>query len=282
MEATIDDSTCFIITPPTPQIIMQEDVGVVFQNQPGTFWYESETASEPITISESYEMSFELFPQTVWVANSNGEWNAVGGEAEPDFNNGQYHDNNGYWLEFDVFEPAVFESVDVYAQESGLQSIQILDTDGNLFVEVFQEVLEGWNEFVIDIELPAGEGYGIRAGNSSPFLWRDAPNADLDFPYGIGSLASIVSTTITSNNQYNYYYFFYNWRMHSADPCISERVAFNVILDPTDHIGTIDENLNRTLVKIVDQLGREVDEVLGQMVFYIYDDGSAKKVFVVD
>ena len=34
--------------------------------------------------------------------------------------------------------------------------------------------------------------------------------------------------------------------------------------------------------KIIDQLGREVNEVLGQMVFYIYDDGSAKKVFVVD
>ncbi len=280
MEATIDDSTCFVVAPPLPQIIVQEDEGVVFQNGPGTFWYESEFSLDPITTSDSLEMPYDLFPQTVWVANSNGEWNALGGETEPDFNNGQYHDNNGYWLEFDVFEPVIFESVEVYAQQAGMQAIQILDTDGNLFAEVLQDLDEGWNEFILSVELPAGEGYGLNAGNESPFLWRDAPDADLNYPYEIGSLASIVSTTITSNNQFNYYYFFYNWRMHSADPCISERVEFNVVLDPTDNIGNIDENRNRTLVKIVDQLGREVNEVLGQIVFYIYDDGSAKKVFV--
>jgi len=281
-EATIDDSSCFIISPPTPQIIMQEDVGVVFQNGPGTVWYESETASDPITISDSLEMAFELFPQTVWVANSNGEWDAVGGEEEPDFNNGQYHENNGYWLEFDVFESVVFESVEVYSEQANMHSILILDTDGTVFSEVFQELDEGWNEFILNEELPAGEGYGLRAGNEVPFLWRDAPNADLNYPYEIGSLASIISTSGSNNSQFSYYYYFYNWRMHSADPCISERVEFNVTFDPSNGLESIDPNVNRKLLKIVDYLGREVNEVIGQMVFYIYDDGSAKKVFVVD
>ena len=282
LDATIDDSTCFIIAPPLPQTIMQEDVGVVFQNEPGTFWYESETASDPISISESFEMSFELFPQNIWAANSNGEWDVVGGKEEPDFNNGQYHDNNAYWLEFDVFESVVFESVEVYSEQSALHSILILDTDGSLLSEVFQELDEGWNEFILDVELPAGEGYGLSAGNNEPYLWRDAPGADIDYPYEIGSLASIVSTTVTSNNQYNYYYFFYNWRMHSADPCISERVEFNVVIDPSSNLEVGDPEINKSLVKIVDQLGREVNEVIGQIVFYIYDDGSAEKVFVVE
>ena len=282
LDATIDDSTCFIIAPPLPQTIMQEDVGVVFQNEPGTFWYESETASDPISISESFEMSFELFPQNIWAANSDGEWDVVGGKEEPDFNNGQYHDNNAYWLEFDVFESVVFESVEVYSEQSALHSILILDTDGSLLSEVFQELDEGWNEFILDVELPAGEGYGLSAGNNEPYLWRDAPGADINYPYEIGSLASIVSTTVTSNNQYNYYYFFYNWRMHSADPCISERVEFNVVIDPSSNVEVGDPEINKSLVKIVDQLGREVNEVIGQIVFYIYDDGSAEKVFVVE
>ena len=281
-DATIDDSTCFIIAPPLPQTIMQEDVGVEFQNEPGTFWYESETASDPISISESFEMSFELFPQNIWAANSDGEWDVVGGKEEPDFNNGQYHDNNAYWLEFDVFESVVFESVEVYSEQSALHSILILDTDGSLLSEVFQELDEGWNEFILDVELPAGEGYGLSAGNNEPYLWRDAPGADINYPYEIGSLASIVSTTVTSNNQYNYYYFFYNWRMHSADPCISERVEFNVVIDPSSNVEVGDPEINKSLVKIVDQLGREVNEVIGQIVFYIYDDGSAEKVFVVE
>ena len=282
LDATIDDSTCFIIAPPLPQTIMQEDVGVVFQNEPGTFWYESETASDPISISESFEMSFELFPQNIWAANSDGEWDVVGGKEEPDFNNGQYHDNNAYWLEFDVFESVVFESVEVYSEQSALHSILILDTDGSLLSEVFQELDEGWNEFILDVELPAGEGYGLSAGNNEPYLWRDAPGADINYPYEIGSLASIVSTTVTSNNQYNYYYFFYNWRMHSADPCISERVEFNVVIDSSSNVEVGDPEINKSLVKIVDQLGREVNEVIGQIVFYIYDDGSAEKVFVVE
>ncbi len=282
LDATIDDSTCFIIAPPLPQTIMQEDVGVEFQNEPGTFWYESETASDPISISESFEMSFELFPQNIWAANSDGEWDVVGGKEEPDFNNGQYHDNNAYWLEFDVFESVVFESVEVYSEQSALHSILILDTDGSLLSEVFQELDEGWNEFILDVELPAGEGYGLSAGNNEPYLWRDAPGADINYPYEIGSLASIVSTTVTSNNQYNYYYFFYNWRMHSADPCISERVEFNVVIDPSSNVEVGDPEINKSLVKIVDQLGREVNEVIGQIVFYIYDDGSAEKVFVVE
>ena len=282
LDATIDDSTCFIISPPMPQTIMQEEVGVVFQNGPGSFWYESENASDPISNSDSLEMAFELFSQTVWVANSNGEWNAVGGEEEPDFNNGQYHDNNAYWLKFDVFEPVVFESVDVYSEQANMHSILIIDTDGTVFSEVFQELDEGWNEFILNLELPSGEGYGLRAGNNVPLLWRDAPNADLNYPYEIGSLASIVSTSGSNNSQYSYYYYFYNWRMHSADPCISERVAFNVTFDPSNLIENVDQEVNRTLVKIVDYLGREVNEVLGQIVFYIYDDGSAKKVFVVD
>ncbi|MDA0981317.1 MAG: choice-of-anchor B family protein [Bacteroidetes bacterium] len=282
LDATIDDSTCFIISPPMPQTIIQEEVGVVFQNGPGSFWYESETASDPISNSDSLEMDFELFSQTVWVANSNGEWNAVGGEEEPDFNNGQYHDNNAYWLKFDVFEPVVFESVDVYSEQANMHSILIIDTDGTVFSEVFQELDEGWNEFILNVELPSGEGYGLRAGNNVPLLWRDAPNADLNYPYEIGSLASIVSTSGSNNSQYSYYYYFYNWRMHSADPCISERVEFNVTFDPSYNIENVDQEVNRTLVKIVDYLGREVNEVLGQIVFYIYDDGSAKKVFVVD
>ena len=70
--------------------------------------------------------------------------------------------------------------------------------------------------------------------------------------------------------------------MRSANPCISERVEFNVILDTSGNIDIEEQEASRTLVKIIDQLGREVNEVLGQMVFYIYDDGSAKKVFVVD
>ena len=70
--------------------------------------------------------------------------------------------------------------------------------------------------------------------------------------------------------------------MHSANPCLSERVEFNVVIDPSSHLEVGDPEVRKTLVKIIDQLGREVNEVIGQIVFYIYDDGTAEKVFVVE
>ena len=70
--------------------------------------------------------------------------------------------------------------------------------------------------------------------------------------------------------------------MHSADPCISEKVEFNVVLNPSSSLEVENQEISRTLVKIIDQLGREVNEVLGQIVFYIYDDGTAEKMFVVE
>ncbi len=39
---------------------------------------------------------------------------------------------------------------------------------------------------------------------------------------------------------------------------------------------------SKSLIKIVDQLGREVEHTINQILFYIYDDGSVEKKFVVE
>ena len=141
-------------------------------------------------------MPFENFSQSIWVANSNGEYDIVGGKEEPDFNNGQFHDNNAYWLVFDVFEDVIFESVEVYSQQSGAHVIEILDSEGNL-VEAFTQFLsEGFNVFNLNCFLPAGDNYEIKSGSNEPLLWRDDSGANVNFPYEIGSLASVTSTTI--------------------------------------------------------------------------------------
>ena len=281
-EATIDDESCFEILPPSPQSILQEDVAVEFQNEPESFWYESLISPNSLYIGESYTMSFEAFPQSIWVSNSNGEFDVYGGKINPDFNNGQYHDNSGYWLIFNVNEDVIFNSVEVYSEQGGEHIIEILDFDGNVLQDFTQILVSGVNEFILNYELPAGEGYGIRSGVESPFLWRDDDNSDINFPYQIGSIASIVSTTIISSNQYSFYYFFYNWKMSSASPCLSPRTEFNVLIDDTDDLEFLQPNLSRKLVKIVDALGREGYHSYNQILFHIYDDGSVEKKFVVE
>jgi hypothetical protein len=227
-------------------------------------------------------LAFEPFDQSVWVAHSNGEYDQSGGKEAPDFNSGQHHTNNANWLLFDVYEDVLFESVEVYSEGGGPQTIDIVNADGSTIGSVTQELAAGLNVFLLNQELPAGNGYQIRSGNQEPLLWRDDNGADVNYPYDIGGLASITSTTITGENQYTYYYFYYNWKMSSLNPCLSERVEFTATAEEVSSVGSVNAASARNLVKTIDALGREVIQPQNQIIFRIYSDGSVEKQWVGD
>ena len=51
--------------------------------------------------------------------------------------------------------------------------------------------------------------------------------------------------------------------------------------DCTDSVNELNDN-NKTLTKVIDALGREVNHMTNQVLFHIYDDGSVEKKFVVE
>jgi len=216
------------------------------------------------------------------VAHSNGEFGITGGKPSPDFGDGQYHTNNAYWLIFDVHEDAILETVDVYSEDGGLQVIQILNNAGNLMQSSTQLLEPGLNVFQLDAALPAGEDYQIRSGTEEPLLWRDDDGADVNYPYDIGNLASIINNTTSGQSQYTYYYFFYNWQMSSWNPCLSERIEFNVTAGGASGLDDMVPNEARQLVKMIDMTGREVQRPVNQLVLFLYSDGSVEKRFVDD
>ena len=51
--------------------------------------------------------------------------------------------------------------------------------------------------------------------------------------------------------------------------------------DACDGIGLTEENEHKKITKIVDILGRDIDEIKNNMVLlYIYDDGSIERIFI--
>jgi hypothetical protein len=182
-------------------------------------------------------------------------------------------------LIFDANEDIVIHSVDVFANGAGPREIAVIDSDGAVISAVVVDVAEGQNTVVIDLEVPAGTGYGLRSFDDDPQLWRDGPGSGIEYPYAIGDLATIQQSTAGGNNAYNYYYFFYNWVVQTPSvACASERVPVTVTVtvvgvedmnvaslmlypNPTNGLVrfTWDNALTVDMVwALVDGLGREV------------------------
>ena len=181
----------------------QGEEPTTFTVEDGTHWFETETSETPLSIGADFTLPVATEGQSVWVANSNGEYGVTGGKAEPDFDNGQYHPNNNYWMLFDV-PRRLLETVDVYSGGGGMQTIEILNGSGALVHSVSQVLEAGLNVFTVDAELQAGANYGIRSGTDEPLLWREDSGAEVNYPYEVGNLASITSTTINGDNQYTF------------------------------------------------------------------------------
>ena len=57
-------------------------------------------------------------------------------------------------------------------------------------------------------------------------LWRDNAAGELNYPYDVGGMATIQSTTIPNSAGLGYYYFFYDWTVRSQGiTCSSEPVV---------------------------------------------------------
>ena len=78
----------------------------------------------------------------------------------------------------------------------------------------------------LGMAIPEGQGWGLRCLDLFPQLWRDGAGSALEFPYAVGTLATIVSNNLASAwSQTGYYYFFYDWLAHvDGVVCASERV----------------------------------------------------------
>ena len=196
-------------------------------------WYDSETATNPVFIGNNFETPVLNETTTFWVEDviNHGLETAMGGSSQQ--SEGQYHNNSNYWLRFDAYEPIIIQSVKVFANGEGDRSIAVIDDAGNTLDEVTVNIPDGESTVTLELEAPAGTGMGLRSNGGNPQLWRDGQGSDLDFPYAIGDLATITSTSVSNpNNATSYYYFFYDWTVTTQGvACASDRVPVTVTVE---------------------------------------------------
>lgn len=224
----------------TPDVPVVDDVtlsgpGAATLNGTGSnlHWYASELAEEPLFVGESFETPVLNTSTSYWVEDVNqiGGLTGNGGQLNNDVDNGQYHTNSSYWLVFDAQTDLFIDSVKVYAGNDDTRTIQVIDASNNVVAQTSVFIPEGESYVTLNFFIPEGSDYGMRTLDGNPQLWRDAPDANLNFPYDVNGLATITGTSIEGANEFAYYYFFYDW--HVSTPmtlCSSERTEVNVFV----------------------------------------------------
>jgi len=205
-------------------------------------WYENEDDILPFDAGVDVPVSVGT-TTTFWVESesANPGTVGVGAKSERDEENGQYHQNSGFWLVFDTYQGMTIESVRVYANGAGLRTVALINENGTELESLTVDVPDG--ESIIDLGffVPAGSGYGLRSTDDNPQLWRDGLGSDPEYPYSLGDFGAITGTSVNGANSQNYYYFFYDWTVSvDAVGCASARVPLTVTVTNPVGVGTID------------------------------------------
>lgn len=129
------------------------------------------------------------------------------------------------YLEFDVYQSMFLQSVKVYAQTSGVRTIEITDNNGVVINSKTTNITAGTRTVLLLFNIPPGNNYRLRLSSTSSVLDLYRNNASVNYPYNLNGLASIKNSSAGSS----YYYYFYNWVVKGSD-CISPRVPVDAVV----------------------------------------------------
>ncbi len=194
-------------------------------------WYDVATGGTAIGSGNSFITPFLFVPTTFWVSAGTvyGGGTAYGGRVDNSAT-GQYHTNADNYQIFTANAPFTLRSVKVYANGAGNRTIAVVDEgDGSTIATGVFNIPNGESRVDLDFVVPAGGPYGLRVVGGNPQLWRDGTGSNPDYPYALGTLGSIISSSVDGGNATEYYYFFYDWEVEGlTTTCMGPRTPVDV------------------------------------------------------
>ena len=171
-----------------------------------------------------------------WVSSStiHGGEIAYGGRTNNSVN-GQYHTNGDNYQLFTAFEDMIIKSVKVYANGAASRTIAVVDQSNSSTIATGTFVIpNGESRVTLDFAVPAGGPYSLRIVGGNPQLWRDGAGSNPTYPYALGTLGSMTSSSASGTNALAYYYFFYDIEVESpSTTCAGPRTQVDVSVGST-------------------------------------------------
>lgn len=225
---TSDNITLNVLPAPSPTAtdVTIGEPGTAMLTATGTnlTWYGSASGNDVVGTGNSFSTPICNDNCSYWVESTS----TYGGEVM----NGGRTDNSGTGslpasggrLFFDVYEPFTLQEITVYVPAEGvegLRTIELYDAANTLLASTQVNCLYGANTFQINLSIPVGTG--MQLGCAENNLFRN--NGTLEYPYAIGDVGQINSTTFGTG----YYYYFYNWKIKKQETvCVSDRVEVSL------------------------------------------------------
>ncbi|MBK8498294.1 MAG: VCBS repeat-containing protein [Flavobacteriales bacterium] len=197
-------------------------------------WYDAATGGSLVGSGNAWTTPFLFDNATFWatagMVHGGGAW--YGGPvdrlntAAP----GQYHTNADNYPFFTAYEPFTIVSVKVYASGAGNRTIALINrTSGNTLATAAYNIPDGESRVDLNYQVPAAGDYGLRVVGGNPQLWRDGNGSNPAYPYALGTVGSITSSSVSGANATAYYYFFYDWEVEAEGTlCESSRTPVDV------------------------------------------------------
>ncbi len=183
-------------------------------------WFDSAVATTPVGTGNEFTTDFFDTSISYWVQSTTVHGGEImsGGKADNTGTGGI--PSTGGRLFFNVTEAFTLQQVTVYVPETstaGNRTIELYDGGGVLINSIIVNCNIGENTVMLNFAIDPGNGYQMGCAENN--LFRNS--AGLTYPYAIGDVGSIYSTT----NGTGYYYYFYNWQIKKQDwNCVSQRV----------------------------------------------------------
>jgi len=130
---------------------------------------------------------------------------------------GFYGGSTNHFLRFDCFRNIILKSVKVFANNTALRRIQLLNSSGTVLKDTNINIAAGVQRLTLNYHIPQGANYQLLCfGNNS--LYRNSAGAN--YPYRITDYVSINGSSFSPDA----YYYFYNWEIDYPQ-CTSPRVV---------------------------------------------------------
>lgn len=212
-----------------------------------------------------------------WVSSStiHGGEVAYGGRTNNSVN-GIYHTNSDNYQLFTAFEDMIIASVKVYANGAANRTIAVINqNNGSTVATGTFNIPNGESRVTLNFNVPAGGPYGLRVVGGNPQLWRDGAGSNPAYPYALGTLGSMTSSTASGTNALAYYYFFYDIEVKTpSTTCEGPRTEVQVAVGSTGN--GISEQAAAAAMKVWPNptnglLNVDLTELSGKVVMEVHD-----------